>query len=316
MTKYFFIFIISFIASFSITPFIRKFALKMKAVDRKGTRKVHTKTVTRLGGVAIFISFVIGCVLSTPFFNNALSINYLFNLSGILLGGMIVLSIGLLDDLKGIGAPIKFSFQIVAAVILLFFGFGLEKFTVPFKGEVLVGMLGIPLSILWIVGITNTINIIDGLDGLAAGIVGIVSIVLFGAVMKHGGGYPEMAFVSMALAGATLGFLKYNFHPAKIFMGDSGSLFLGFTLASLALWGNRKSTVAIALLVSVIAMGVPILDTTLAIIRRLTRGRHVFKADREHIHHKLLDRVKDQRKAVIILYAITIILGVIAVYIY
>jgi UDP-GlcNAc:undecaprenyl-phosphate GlcNAc-1-phosphate transferase len=176
-----------------------------------------------------------------------------------------------------------------------------------------MGWMGIPLSVLWIVGVTNAVNFIDGLDGLAAGISGIVATVIFAALMTHGRGYPELAFVSVALAGACFGFLRYNFFPAKIFMGDSGSLFLGFVLASLALWGNRKSTVAITLLVPVIVLGIPILDAFLAVMRRIKNGTHLFKADKKHIHHWLLNTVKDQRTAVLILYLITLVLGYVAV---
>ena len=313
--KYLIVFIVSFVVSMFITPLVRKFALGLKVVDKKAERKIHTKTVTRLGGLAVFTAFVAGALSAAVFFNKSGCLNYLYNLAGILASGIIVLSIGIFDDIKGAGAGEKFIFQIIASIILLLFGFSLQKFTVPFKGEMLIGWVGIPISVLWLVGMTNAINIIDGLDGLAAGIVGIISLMLFAADIKHGGGYSGMAFVSAALAGATIGFLRYNFFPAKIFMGDSGSLFSGFILASLALWSNRKSTVAMTILVPVIIMGVPIFDTVFTVIRRLASGKHIFKADRGHIHHKLLDIVKDQRKAVLILYLITVVLGIIAIYI-
>jgi len=284
-------------------------ALKFYVLDRKDDRKVHNKVITKLGGIAIYISFIITLMLGFLLEYDLLKSN-VFSLGTILLGGTIIFILGVYDDVRGADAVIKFSTQIVAAIILIKAGFLINRVVTPF-GIIFLGYASVPVTILWIIGITNAINLIDGLDGLAAGIVSIVSFGLF-AVIIYKQSSLLGAVVSISLAGACLGFLKYNWFPAKIFMGDTGSMFLGFTLAAMAIESSCKSMTTISLLIPIIALGVPIVDTGLAFVRRLSRRRHPFVADNSHIHHWLMRRGFSHFRVVLFLYFLTFVLTAIA----
>ena len=230
---------------------------------------------------------------------------------GYSLASLLIVALGLLDDLRGAPPPVKLVVQAAAAIILTLFGLGIPMVSLPFSGRVPSGIFNVPLTIGWVLLVTNAINLIDGLDGLAAGAVFIASMTLWWVGRTHQDIY--VMFLTAILAGATLGFLRQNFPPAKIFMSDTGSQFLGFTLATLSLIDNRKGTATITLLFPLVVMGVPVLDSALAFVRRLLRGRSVFHADSGHIHHRLLRIGLSQRSAVLVLWYVCAYLGVMAV---
>ena len=314
---YLFILSSSFFISYFTTPLIRQQVLKRKslrnvrkrAIDKPDSRKIHKRVITRLGGLAIYAAFFI-VIGITYLLKRDFARNFSPEFAGLFAGGTIILILGIYDDLKGTNAWIKFSFQIVAALVVIQFGFKIDLITNPFGEVIKTGWAAIPVTVIWIVAITNTINLIDGLDGLAAGVSAIVSLTLFLTGMYVGN--VVLAVLTAALAGSTLGFLRYNFSPAKIFMGDTGSLFLGFTLAVIAIEGTQKSAATVAIFIPIIAMGLPIIDTLLAVIRRLLKGVHIFRADNEHIHHQLLKIGLSHRRVVLILYMVTVLLGIIA----
>ncbi|NQT32499.1 MAG: undecaprenyl/decaprenyl-phosphate alpha-N-acetylglucosaminyl 1-phosphate transferase [Candidatus Omnitrophica bacterium] len=306
---YFLVFAIACGITFLITPTIRYVGLKFSVIDKKNTRKIHTKIVTRFGGLGIYIGFIFALLtLFTVRFGFG---NLEFtSLWAIVMASTMILILGMYDDARGADAKVKFFVQILAAVLLINSGFLVKVISIPWGGALHLGIFSIPVTILWLVGVTNAINLIDGLDGLAAGIVFICSLGLFCKFLMFGAFLP--AFFAVALAGACLGFLKYNFFPAKIFMGDTGSMFLGFSIAALAIWTGYKTTTAIILLVPIIALGIPILDTFLALVRRITRKQSPFHADKEHLHHILLKKKFTEKQVVYIFWAITLFLNIIA----
>lgn len=306
---YFFVFSFSCAITFLITPTIRYIALKFSVIDKKDKRKIHSKIVTRFGGVGIYLGVVFAflTLFSVKFgFEN-------FDFSpfwAIIMAATLVFALGFYDDIKGADAKIKFFIQILSAFLLINSGFLVELISIPWAPPIHLGIFAIPVTILWLVGITNAINLIDGLDGLAAGIVLICSLGLLVKFLITGLVLP--AFFAVSLAGACLGFLRYNFSPAKIFMGDTGSMFLGFSLAALAIWTSCKTNTEVGLLWSIICLGVPILDTFLAFSRRILRKKNPFSADKEHMHHLLLRKNLTERQVVYMLWGITLCLNIIA----
>ncbi|HHW58113.1 MAG TPA: undecaprenyl/decaprenyl-phosphate alpha-N-acetylglucosaminyl 1-phosphate transferase [Clostridia bacterium] len=305
MKIYIFSFIVAFIVSFFATPFAKKIAFSIGAIDIPNEeRRIHTQPIPRLGGLAIFLGTIFSILLFLPKSSETI---------GIILGSAIIAVLGLLDDKFGLKAKFKLLGQLVAAVVLILSGIRIDWLSNPFGGGLiyLKSWVAIPLTLFWVVGITNTMNLIDGLDGLAAGIAVISSGSLF--IVSLLNGRFATAVISIAIAGAALGFLPYNFNPAKIFMGDTGSMFLGFVLAAISIQGAVKSAAAIAIAVPILALGVPIFDTAFAIIRRLINGRPIMEADKGHLHHRLLEKGLTQRQVVLVLYAISLVLGVSAV---
>lgn len=304
------IFSIAFITAFFMTPFVKALAVKLNAIDvPNDSRRVHKKPIPRLGGLAILIGFIMGLVCYTIIvgFNDPTIFNS--QILGLMLGVIVIQIAGVWDDIKPISAWQKLAFQIVAAGIVVGFGVRVEFLTNPFveDGIFELGVWSIPLTMVWIVGITNAINFIDGLDGLAAGVATISSIsLLFIAIYLN---QPQTIVLTTALAGATMGFLPFNFNPAKIFMGETGSAFLGFTLGTISIMGLVKSYTAIAIVVPLIVLGLPIFDTAFAIVRRIVHGKSPMQADRGHLHHRLVDSGLSQRQSVIILYIISAFLG-------
>ncbi len=311
MVDYLSIFFVAFIVSALITFPIKRLALKVNAVDHPSERKVHTKPIPRLGGVAIFIGFAISIALQFSNLISRQSDSFDFNtreLSGIFLGATLILVIGVIDDIVELPPLAKFSGQIAAASILVAFGIRMEFIGNPISGGVIyLGSLGVLLTIIWVVAFINIINFIDGLDGLAAGIAAIAALSF--AFFAFDTGQIATAMISIAIVGSTLGFLGHNFNPAKIFMGDSGSMFLGFLFGAITVSGVMKSIAAISLFAPLIIMGVPILDGALAILRRYRDGQPVTQADRDHLHHRLLRRGFTQRQAVSIIYLWSIALS-------
>lgn len=284
-------------------PLAMKLAYKIGAVDKPNARKVHTKIMPRMGGLGIYLAYII-VVLATQKMN--------MQLAGLLLGSTILVVLGIFDDMKDLNAKFKLLIQILAAVIVMAFGVRIEFMTNVFGGEAIyLDILSLPITLLWIVGITNAINLIDGLDGLAGGIATIAALSM--AVVGWIYGQYLMASMAIILAGATMGFLRYNFHPAKVFMGDTGSLFLGFNLSVLAIMGVAKSVTFISLAAPVLVLGVPIFDTFFAILRRKMNHKPIFAADKEHLHHRLLGMGFSHRKTVLIIYAISFFLALSAI---
>ncbi|MGE7672146.1 glycosyltransferase family 4 protein [Lysinibacillus sp. NPDC094403] len=301
--------IAAFVASILLTPLVKRLAFKIGAVDAPNYRKVHARIMPRLGGLAIFLSFLIAVAIFQPILIiNENGSNFLL---AIIIGACIIVATGVVDDMREISAKAKLVGQLIAALIVIFVGgIQIDMITLPFVGELNFGFLSIPLTILWIVGITNAINLIDGLDGLAAGVSTIALITL--AIMAIIMGNMFVLAIAAILAAATFGFLFYNFHPAKIFMGDTGALFLGFMISVLALLGFKNVTV-VALIVPIIILGVPISDTFFAIVRRVRMKKKWSDPDKSHLHHRLLDMGFTHRQTVLIIYGIAIMFGLAAI---
>jgi UDP-GlcNAc:undecaprenyl-phosphate GlcNAc-1-phosphate transferase len=318
MTKFILPAALGAVVSFLSTPIVKKLAHKLGAIDiPKDDRRVHKNPIPRLGGLAIFLGFILTILVLVKM--DLLEINK--EILGMLLGASIIVGMGFVDDIKPLPAKVKLVVQIIAASVLVGFGIRIEYITnflksdtisLLNKGTVGLGILSIPITIFWIVGITNTVNLIDGLDGLAAGISAIAALTLaYVAYAK-----PELSnsqetlMMTLALAGSCIGFLPFNFNPAKIFMGDTGSLFLGFILAAISINGFIKGATALAMVVPIFALGLPIFDTTFAILRRAFNGRPIMEADKGHLHHRLLSTGTGQKRAVLPLYMISTFLGV------
>ncbi|MBU5436739.1 undecaprenyl/decaprenyl-phosphate alpha-N-acetylglucosaminyl 1-phosphate transferase [Tissierella sp. MSJ-40] len=294
------------IISLIMTPIVRKLAFKVGAIDiPKDDRRVHNKPMPLMGGVAIYIAIVVSALTLLPIDKSLISI---------IIGGTIILISGIIDDLKGLSPKMKIVFQLSAGLVLILGDVKVDFITNPFSSEsalLYLKWLSIPITLFWVVGITNTLNLIDGLDGLAAGVAMISSLSLMLVASKFG--YGNIIILSAIVAGSCLGFLPYNFNPAKIFMGDTGALFLGFMLAAISIEGVMKSVATIAIIVPILILGVPIFDTTFAIFRRLLNGQSIMSADKGHLHHRLLNRGYSQRKTVLTLYGISGIFGLFAV---
>lgn len=294
-------FISSLLLSLLITPVIIRLAKHFNFVDQPGQRKINTKVVASSGGVAIYLAFMIPLKFFLPINNT---------ITGIIVGGSFMLILGLFDDKFEISAPLKFSAQIIGALILVYYGVRINFITNPLGGFIYLGIYAIPFTVFWIVSIINTINLIDGLDGLAAGVSIIAVLTLFAVALQEGLLLAPM--LAVLLAGSCLGFLRYNFNPAQIFMGDTGSMFIGYIIAAVSITGALKSAAAVTIFVPMLALAVPILDTTFAIVRRIFNDRPIGEADHGHLHHRLLAIGMNQKQAVISVYLISSILGTIA----
>lgn len=306
MINYVLAFIVAFAVSVLATPVVKKLAFKIGAVDvPKDERRIHKKPTALLGGLAIYLGFIASLLLFVQIDKKIL---------GFIVGSLIIVIVGIIDDIRPLNAKIKFVFQIIAAVIVILSGVKIRAISNPFSvnGITSLDVYGIStiITIIWIVGITNAINFIDGLDGLAAGVSGIASIFLV-AIALINNQITEAILVS-ALFGGILGFLPYNFNPAKIFMGDTGSNFLGFALSVISIHGTMKQYTAIAVIIPILVLGIPIFDTSFAILRRLLNGKPPWEADRGHLHHRLIDAGYSQKQSVLLLYTLSILLGVTA----
>ena len=302
MQTYLVAFLTALAVAYFLTPQVKTLAIRAGALDAPDARKVHKKPIPRMGGLAIYIAFVAAVLLSMQISRDVL---------GILVGGTAILALGILDDLKPLPAKVKLLGQIAAAAVLILFDIRIEWITNPFGEMLYVEYWSIPLTILWVVGLTNTVNLIDGLDGLAAGVSTIAAVTILLVALQQN--FWSVAVLTAAIAGAALGFLQHNFNPAKIFMGDTGSMFLGYMLAAVSVMGTVKSAATIALIVPIVALGLPIMDTAFAIMRRYLSGQPIFKPDRGHLHHRLLDRGLTQKQAVLLMYVISGCLGLSAI---
>jgi len=301
------LFFTGLLSAFVLTKYVRDIAISrgLVAVPTQ-ERHLHSSPLPRLGGVAIFLSFCacMGIAALWAVRHPALHSPYfLKTLTTIFVPAATVFLLGVYDDLRGVGPYVKFTVQGIAAAMLYAGGLRIVNIPVLLGDRVLPGYVGFAATILWVLAITNAFNLIDGLDGLAAGSALFSTMVVFTVALLHGPALVEV--MTIALAGAILGFLRYNFNPATIFLGDSGSLLIGFLLSALALYGAQKAPTIVAVAIPIVSFGLPILETVLSIIRRLISGRPVFTADREHIHHKLLQHGMTHRQVVIVLYAVS-----------
>ncbi len=304
--KYIMMLAVAFAISCVMTPVAIKLAPKVGAIDiPKDSRRMHSKPMPRFGGFAIFL----GTEISLGIFchNDPKVI-------AIIVGGALIYAVGVYDDIKGIRARFKFLLQILCAVAVYIGGIQIQFVKNPFNEEAYIHfpvLISFFITVIWIVGITNTINLIDGLDGLAAGVAAIASAsISYTAILS---GQYGVGLAMLAVTGGALGFLPFNFHPAKIFMGDSGSLFLGFMIASISILGSTKGATLIATIVPFLVLGLPIFDTAFAIIRRSVNGRPIMEADKGHLHHRIINTGIGQRRTVLIMYCISALMGVIAI---
>ena len=297
----------AFAVSFLMCPLVKSFAYKIGAIDvPKDNRRMHKKPVPRLGGLAIFLGFIVSMLLFVDIDHQ---------MKGILLGASIIVVLGVVDDMSPLRALFKFFVQIFAALVAVFHGVVIEILSNPnvFAENPYweLNWLSIPITVLWIVGITNAVNLIDGLDGLACGVstISAVSMLVIALLVSEG----DVALVMSSLVGACLGFMPYNRNPAKMFMGDTGSTFLGYVLATISIQGLFKYYAIVSFAVPFLILGLPMFDTLFAIIRRLAHGQNPMAPDRGHIHHRLIDMGLSQKQAVAALYVISSILGLSAV---
>jgi len=300
MEKVFLASALAIVLSLVLTPVAKWLAPKIGAIDKPNERKVHTRLMPRNGGLAIYFSFAVAALVIGGFTKSIL---------GLVISSGLVMLVGLVDDMRGISPKMKLLGQFIAAVVFVGFGGYVKFMTNPFGGDVIfLEYWGIPLTILWLVGISNAINLIDGLDGLAAGVSAISALTM--ATVSFSRGYYMPAALSFALAMSLLGFLRYNFSPAQIFMGDSGALFLGFALGAMAIMGFSKGATVISLFIPILILGIPIFDTFFAIVRRYNNHKPIFQPDKGHLHHCLLALGLSHRQTVLIIYAITFFMGI------
>ena len=293
-----------------VTPLVIRIARRVGAMDQPGPRRIHAEPVPTLGGFALAIA-VLGVAWLARALPGPAQLLEMRPLLGLTLASIPILAMGAVDDLRGARPWVKLAIQVCAALTLVLFGYGVPLITNPMGGAIESGYFNLPLTVIWVVIVINAINLIDGLDGLASGAVLIASMSLWWVARSHGDFY--VMFISSLLAGSTLGFLRYNFPPARVFMGDTGSNFLGLALAATSLLENRKGTATVTLLFPLVAMGLPIADSLLAFMRRASRGTPVFRPDSEHIHHRLLRLGLSPRNALFVLWYLCLYLGVMAV---
>ena len=296
LVKIIFMIFITFIFVVFVVPFIKKIAFHVDAVDIPNARKVHTKPMPRLGGLAIYLGFLLGYMI----FGQHSEI-----MNSILIGSFIIILTGVVDDIKPLKASTKFIGQLIATLIVVFYGHIVLKDVSAFGLYISFDILAYPLTIIFILGCINCMNLIDGLDGLAAGISSIYFLTI-GIITTMKGSMGLDFVLTFVMLGSTLGFLVHNFNPASIFMGDSGSMFLGFIIAVISLLGFKNVTMT-SLIIPLLILAIPILDTLFAIIRRTLKGESISTPDKFHIHHQLLNRNFSQRSTVLIIYVINLL---------
>lgn len=294
---------VAFVVSYIATPFVKKISNKLGAIDVPNYRKIHKTPTVSGGGAAIFLGFLVAALLiskTSP------------EIAGFLVGSAIIVVLGIFDDILGLYAIPKFIFQSIAAAIIIYSGVKIDM-SALLRGHVpgYFNFLSVPLTYLWIVGITNAINLIDGLDGLAAGVSTISAFTI--AVVAFSNGQLTVATLALAIGFAALGFLPHNFR-SRIFMGDTGSMFLGFSLAVLSIMGSTKLAAAFSLFVPMMILAIPIFDTVFAILRRLIAGKPIYEGDKKHLHHRLLEMGFSSLQTVIFIYILSILFSGMAVF--
>ena len=299
--------VVSFAVAYIMTPPVKAFAEKVGAIDvPKDDRRVHDHPIPRMGGLAIFVGFMVAMLMLVEMNKPVI---------GMLLGVIIIVVMGAVDDVVTLNAWVKLVFQVVAAVVAIRCGVVVDAVSNPNilseMTTIHIGFLSVPLTLIWIVGCTNAVNLIDGLDGLAVGVSAISSFTMLVVAMFVA--EPTVAIILAALTGACMGFMPYNMNPAKIFMGDVGSQMLGYVLATASIMGLFKFHAIITFFVPLLALGVPLFDTGFAFIRRIVNKQSPFHADRKHLHHRLLALGLSQKQAVAVLYGVSAVLGIFAV---
>ena len=313
MTTYLAAFFLSTLICAVVTPLVLRLAIRRGWYDMPDDRKVHVRPTPRIGGIAIVLAFfapITGLLLVDSGVGDTLKSDA-NHIIGLFAGGLSIAALGLFDDIRGADAKQKLFVQIGVAAMMFSFGYKIDIISNPFGGTIDLGFAALPLTVLWYIGVINAVNLIDGLDGLAAG-VALIAVSTLAVIALLGGNQIPVLFCC-GLGGALVGFLFYNFNPARIFMGDTGSMFLGFVLATLSISASLKGPTTVALVVPLLALGVPTLDTLLAMARRIRNRRPIFSADREHIHHQLLASGLTTRQAVLLLYVIAILFGLSAI---
>lgn len=306
MNTYLSIFVIALVCSLVATPLIRRVAQRRGWFDLPiDKRRLHSRPIPRVGGAAIYVSILV-TLTSLALIKNLLTESLMGNrarLLGVLASATVVFLFGLFDDFRGSRAAWKFAALTVGATVLYFSGVSITAVSIPFVGSIsLPPLIGYLVTVLWIVGISNAFNLIDGMDGLAAGAALFATLVML--VVSFVQGNVAVTVLTLAMTGALIGFLRYNFNPASIFLGDCGALFIGFTLAALSILGAQKASTVVAIAIPMMAFGLPIIDTSFTLIRRFISGKPIFQGDREHIHHMLLERGWSQRNVAFVLYSL------------
>ncbi|MFC0299508.1 glycosyltransferase family 4 protein [Virgibacillus soli] len=293
---------ISLLASLIITPLFIKWIIKLNITDKPNFRKVHKNPIPTLGGLVIFISFLIGIAIIQPVSSHHLAI---------VCGAFIIIGLGIIDDIYNLSAKVKFGVQLLVALLVIFWGgIQVEFINLPFGGQFEFGFFSTAITVLWIVGITNAINLIDGLDGLAGGVSAIALFTIAGMAVIMGNTY--VLTIATVLFFSTMGFLRYNFYPAKIFMGDTGALFLGYMISVLALLGFKNVTI-ISFVIPIFILGVPISDTLIAIVRRFINNKPISSPDSSHLHHRLLKLGFSHKQTVLFIYGLSTMFSVSAI---
>jgi UDP-GlcNAc:undecaprenyl-phosphate GlcNAc-1-phosphate transferase len=298
---------VAMVVGFGATPIVKSFAQKVGAMDNPGeARRLHNHPIPRMGGMAIFFGFLVSVVLFTEVTKPV---------QGILIGAVIIVATGVVDDIVSIKYWVKLLAEILAAVVAVAHGVVIQVLMNPNviseQESIFIGILSIPITIVWIIGVTNAVNLIDGLDGLACGVSVISSVTMLVVALLVA--EPNVALILACLMGACIGFIPYNLNPAKIFMGDTGALLLGYILATVSIMGMFKFYAVVTFLVPLLALALPIFDTLFAIVRRLLKGENPMKPDRGHLHHRLIDHGLSQKQAVAVLYSLSAMLGLTAV---
>ncbi|MBV9439091.1 MAG: undecaprenyl/decaprenyl-phosphate alpha-N-acetylglucosaminyl 1-phosphate transferase [Candidatus Eremiobacteraeota bacterium] len=312
--------VIAFAAAFAVTPYVRRLAQTVGMLDETGERRMHDIPRPRIGGIAVYLGFAFALFSAVGYLINARylrapDLQNVHDVVGLIFGGTLILVVGVWDDVMGMKPRTKFVAQIVVALISMLYGFRIDYFRDPFHHLAPVYLNApwqfIPLTLLWYVGMMNAINFIDGLDGLLSGLTVISGTFLL--VISLSQNHPEIALLLAALVGGALGFLPFNFNPAKIILGDSGALFIGYVFATISIIGADKTAFTISLIVPLIVLGLPILDTLAAIVRRTRAGKKIYEADRGHFHHQLIFRFGlNVRQAVLLIYVLCVALGLAA----
>lgn len=309
-------FLLALALSFLLTPRVRKLATHLNVIAQPGGRRIHGRPVPLWGGLAIYVGFVVAVVLVSKLGSRWVpDLRLDTRMFGILVAGAIVATIGMIDDLKEMSAALQALAILAAAIILMGFGIKIEFISIPFQGGMVwLSWLAAPVTVFWVFGLTKTVDLMDGLDGLAAGIGAIAAGCL--AFIAYHSAQPAVALMAAALSGACIGFLRFNFNPAKIFMGTTGSQFIGFTLAALSIVGAFKVAVAAAVALPILVFGVPIFDAIFVVWKRWKGRRPLHRPDHSHLHYRLMQRGFSHKQAVLLIYGICLALGITAMTVY
>ncbi|HAH86314.1 MAG: MraY family glycosyltransferase [Armatimonadota bacterium] len=309
-----FAFALSLLIAYLLTPWVRKSAIKLNIMVHPGGRRVHTRPMPLWGGIAIYAGFAVSALLLMHFTAQKPACN--LPIIGVVVAGALLVTVGLVDDMKELSAKAQAGMIILSALLLMTFGVRIQFLTNPFGGNMILlpPVISWILTLSWIFAVTKTIDFMDGLDGLAAGIGAIASGVL--AIMAYYSNQPHVALMAAALCGACIGFLRFNFNPAKIFMGTGGSQFIGFALGAISVIGAFKVAAAMAIALPILVFGVPIFDAAFVIFKRLSNGQPLYIADKSHLHHRLMQKGLSHKQAVYVIWGISILLGIAALAIF